>query len=53
MNDNLKHMWDSVRSQKLPSHRDFRPITPELKAENKVNLKIDPDYTSKEWKNVG
>ena len=53
MNDNLKQMWDAVRDQKLPSHREFREISNDTKIKNKIQLKVDPDYTSKERKNVG
>jgi len=52
MNPNLKQMWDEVRTQKMPSHREFVPISLEDKLENKIGLKVDPDYTSKERKNV-
>lgn len=52
MNPKLKQMWDQVRTQKMASHRDFRPITLQDTAQNKVILKVDPDYTSKERKNV-
>ena len=52
MNPNLKQMWDEVRTQKLPSHREFRDISLQDKLENKLSLKVDPDYTSKERENV-
>jgi hypothetical protein len=52
MNSNLKQMWDEVRTQKMPSHRDFRDISLNVKLENKIGLKVDPDYTSKERENV-
>ena len=53
MNDNLKHMWDSVRNQELPSQKEFRPAYGEAREANKVGLKHQPDFSSKERKNVG
>ena len=52
MNEKLKTMWDGVRSQNLPSHREFREISNSTKAENKIQLKVDPDFTSKGRDNV-
>ena len=54
MNDNLKQMWDSVRDQKLPSHKKFRSLWGENRSEINAELKNhQPDFSSKERKNVG
>jgi hypothetical protein len=52
MNEKLKNMWDGVRSQNLPSHREFREISNSIKTENKIQLKVNPDFTSKGRDNV-
>lgn len=53
MNDNLKQMWDEVRDQKLPSHKEFRPLWGETRDGNTVGLKQhQPNYSSKERNNA-
>jgi hypothetical protein len=52
MNTKLKQMWDSIRQEKMPSHKDFRPLWDDTRTENKLTLKNHPDFHSKERRNV-